>query len=215
MTRLAPRGGPLNPAVSPQPATTRRYGPVAGEPPLLVDPRRWGSLIGLVGGMVFIASYASVLGPVASMMAWAVGLALVAAALFAHYVRPSSLGPLARPRPLALAAYCGCVVGELALIAAGSRALTTAGHSELRPALIAAVVGLHFVPFAWAFSERMFHYLGGSVAVIGATGLLAGALGVPHAADALAVFAGLVMLTIITLYAQGRFARPPLEQPVE
>lgn len=214
MTRPAPRGGSLSPAASPQPARTRRHAPAAGEPPLLVDPRRWGSLIGLVGGMVFIASYASVLGPVVSTTAWAAGLALVAVALFAHYVRPVSLGPLARPRPLALATYCGCVVGELALIAAGSRALTAAGHSELRPALIAAVVGLHFVPFAWAFRERMFLYLGGAVAVIGATGLLAGALGVPHAADALAVLAGLVMLTVITLYARGRFARPSLDQPV-
>lgn len=154
MTRSAPRGGSLSPAASPQPTATRRYGPAAGEPPLLVDPRRWGSLVGLIGGMVFITSYASVLGPVASTMAWAAGLALVAAALFAHYVRPVSLGPFTRPHPLALAAYCGCVVGELALIAAGSGALTAAGHGGLRPALIAAVVGLHFVPFAWAFGLR-------------------------------------------------------------
>ena len=163
--------------------------------------------------MVFVASYSPVLGRVPSTLAWTAGIAGVVAALFAHYVRPVPLGPLARPRPLALVTYCGCVLAELGLIAVGSRALTAAQHLELQPALIAAVVGLHFLPFAWAFHERMFLHLGAAVAVIGAAGLLAGAVGVPHAADAMAVVAGLVMLTIITLYARGRFAPPVLEHP--
>ena len=213
MTGRAPRGGIFRSAPGRGPGAAQRYGPAAGEPPLFADPRRWGSLIGLVGGITFIGSYSSVLGTVVSTIAWAAGLALVIVALFAHFVRPVPLGPLARPRPLALATYCGCVIGELALLALGSRVLITAGHSELRPALIAAVVGLHFIPFAWAFHERMFLYLGGAVAVCGAVGLLAGALGVLHAADALAVVAGFVMLTIITLYALGRFVRPALAQP--
>jgi len=42
--------------------------------------------------------------------------------------------------------------------------------------LIAAVVGLHFIPFAWAFNERMFFWLGGLVCGLGTIGLLAGAL---------------------------------------
>ncbi|MDQ6648816.1 MAG: hypothetical protein M3Z02_01655 [Actinomycetota bacterium] len=156
--------------------------------------------------MTFIAGYSSMLGSVLSAVTWVVGLVGVTAALFAHYIRPVRLGPIARPRPLALATYCGCVVGELALIAVGSRTLTSAGHAELRPALIAAVVGLHFLPFAWAFRERLFLCLGGAVTVIGTVGLMAGALGVVHAADAMAVVAGLVMIAIIMLYAQGRFA---------
>jgi hypothetical protein len=215
MTSPTPRGRILRAAASPRPEAARRYGPRAGEPPLLVDPRRWGSLVGLVGGMVFIGINSSALGPVATTIAWVAGLAAVVVALFAHYIRPVSLGPLARPRPLALATYCGCVVGEIALIAVGSRALAAVGHSELRPALIAAVVGLHFMPFAWAFRERMFLYLGGAVAVIGAAGLLAGALRVSRAADAAAVGAGLVMLTIITLHALGRFAPASLQQQAE
>lgn len=190
-----------------QPA--RRYGPAAGEPPLLVDPRRWGSLVGLVGGLVFVGSYAPVLGTVVSTTAWAAGLAGVAAALFAHYVRPVALGPLTRPRPLALLTYGGCVIGELALIAVGTQGLTAAGRAELQPALIAAVVGLHFLPFAWVFGERMFLHLGGAVAALGAAGLLAGALGVARAADGAAVVAGLVMIAVIALYARGRYARPP------
>lgn len=81
-----------------------------------------------------------------------------------------------------------------------------AGDGELRPGLMAAGVGLHFIPFAWAFNERMFFWLGGLVCGLGATGLLAGALGVAHAAEALAVLSGLVMLIVITVYARGRFA---------
>jgi hypothetical protein len=187
-------------------APARPYGPAAGEPPVQVDPRRWGSLIGLAGGIVFIASYSPALGSVVSTVAWVAGVALVLAALYSHYVRPVPLGPLERPRPLALAVYLGCVVGEVALIAAGSNALAAAGRSELRPALIAAVVGLHFLPFAWAFGERMFLVLGGAVAALGVTGLAVGALGVPHAAEVAAVLAGLVMLVLVVRYARGGFA---------
>ncbi|WP_432548558.1 hypothetical protein [Kineococcus sp. SYSU DK004] len=196
----------MSPAEGPGPGAARRHGRAAGEPPLLVDPRRWGSLIGLAGGAVFVGSYSAALGPVVAAVAGTATVAGVVAALIAHYVRPVPLGPLARPSPLALAVYGGCVVGELVLIAAGSRALDAAGRGELRPALIALAVGLHFVPFAWAFRERMFLHLGGVVAALGALGLAAGALGVPRAADAVAVLAGLVMIAFVLSYARGRYA---------
>ncbi|MEO7587375.1 MAG: hypothetical protein ABIS84_05045 [Arachnia sp.] len=186
--------------------SARGYGPDVGEPPPAVDPRRWGSLIGLIGGMVFITGYSASLGQIVSIVALTTGLGLVGAALFAHYIRPVALGPLARPSKVALLTYVACVVAELALISLGSRALTASGHDDLRPALIAAVVGLHFIPFALAFGERMFYWLGSLVAALGVTGLTAGALGVPHAADAMAVIAGLAMQVIILLYARGRFA---------
>jgi len=201
--------GPTSPEQSARPAAARRYGPEVGEPLLLVDPRRWGSLIGLVGGLVFIGSYSSVLAAAVSTVAWAAGVVLVLAALSAHYVWPVALGPMALPSRLALATYLACVAGELALVNLGSRALTAAGDGELRPALIAAVVGLHFIPFAWAFHERMFFWLGGLgglVCVLGGTGLLAGAMGVAHGAEASAVLAGLAMLIASAMYARGRFA---------
>lgn len=192
--------------LSPSSVPARRYGPAVGEPPVWVDPRRWGSLIGLVGGMVFITSYSSVLGHTISTITGVAGLGLFGAALFFHYVRPVALGPLSRPGPARIAIYVACVFGELALINLGSRALMNAGHIELRPALIAAVVGVHFIPFAWAFGERMFLWLGTLVATCGVIGLVAGGLGVAHAADAMAVIAGLTMMLLIISYAQGRFA---------
>lgn len=106
MTRSA------TPTRSASPTTIRRHGPAVDESPLWADPRRWGSLIGLVGGMVFIASYSPALGSAISTTAWIAGLGLVGAALFAHYVRPVALGPLTRPSPAAMATYGACVVGS-------------------------------------------------------------------------------------------------------
>lgn len=185
---------------------TSNYGPIAGEPPLAVDPRRWGSVIGLIGGLIFI-SYSGALGSTLSTTAWVIGISLFGTALFAHYVRPVSLGTFERPRPTALAIYGACVVAELALINVGTRVLTSADREALLPAMIAVVVGLHFIPFAWAFGERMFYWLGGSVAIIGAAGLMLGWANVANAAQASAVVAGLTMQVIIVLYARGRFAR--------
>lgn len=186
--------------------TTPGYGPSVGEPPVAVDPRRWGSVIGLVGGMFFV-SYSGVLGSAVSAAAWVIGVGLFGAALFAHYLCPVSLGVLVRPRPAALAIYGACVVAELALINIGARVLVSADLEGLLPALTAAIVGLHFIPFAWAFGERMFYWLGGSVAALGVIGLTLGFVGVANAPEATAVLAGLTMHVIILRYARGRFAR--------
>jgi len=185
---------------------TRRYGPAVGEPPVHVDPRRWGALIGVVGGLVFIFSYAPPLSAAMSISAKIAGIVLALAALFGHYIRPTSLGSLREPSRTALVVYVACVAGELAAIAAGSQLLTSLGRANLRPALIAGVVGVHFLPFAWAFGERMFYRLGLALLVLGSVGLIAGFAGITHAAEAAAVLSGLVMLALVALHAQERFA---------
>jgi hypothetical protein len=113
---------------------------------------------------------------------------------------------LREPSRRALIVYVACVAGELAGIAAGSRLLTSLGHGDLRPALIAGIVGVHFLPFAWAFGEGMFYRLGLALLILGSTGLAAGYAGLTHAAEAGAVLSGLVMLALVALYADGRFA---------
>ena len=185
---------------------TGRYGPAVGEPPVLVDPRRWVALIGVVGGLVFIFSYAPPLGAAMSISAQITGIGLALTVLFGHYIRPTSLGSLREPSRTALLLYVCCVAGELAAIAAGSRLLTSLGHANLRPALIAGVVGVHFLPFAWAFGERIFSRLGLTLLVLASVGLFAGYAGITHAAEASAVLSGLVMLALVSLHAQGRFA---------
>lgn len=175
---------------------------------MLVDPRRGGALIGVLGGLVFVFSYAPALGELISIVSRIVAVALAAAVLFRLYLRPASLGPFREPRRGAVAVYLGCVAAELLAIAVGSRVLTALGHGDLRPALIAGVVGLHFLPFAWAFGERLFHRLGLALVVLGGAGLIAGFAGVTWASDAAAVLSGLVMLALVLLYAAGRFATP-------
>ena len=68
--------GLTSPQRSAKPSVPLRYGPAVGEPPPWVDPRRWGSLIGLVGGLVFIGSYSPVLGAAVSTVAWVAGVAV-------------------------------------------------------------------------------------------------------------------------------------------
>lgn len=187
----------------------RRYGPDIGEPPPVFDPRRGGSLVGIAGGLVFVFSYSPALGSAAMTTAVVAAVALALTALFLHYVRPVALGVLLQPSRRALATYGLCVVAELALIGVGTRALAGAGHADLRPALIAAVVGLHFIPFAWAFTERMFFWLGGGSAGLGVIGLVGGAAGLSSAAELSAVATGLLMLGLITGYAGGKFVPTP------
>ena len=178
------------------------------EPPVLIDPRRWGALIGLIGGIVFVFSYGPALGPVVSITTTVVGTCLIAVALLYLYLRPSPLGPFREPTRSALFVYGGCVVGELAAISLGSRLLVGVNQSDLRPALIAGVVGLHFLPFAWAFGEPMFYRLGLALVALGSAGLLLGWDGVTAAADAAAVMSGLVMIGLVVLYSRGRFRLP-------
>jgi hypothetical protein len=184
----------------------RSAGGASTEPPVLADPRRWGALVGVAGGLVFIFSYGPPLGAAISVAARAAGIGLAATALFRYYLRPASLGPFRDPRPGAVVVYLCCVAGELLAIAAGSRLLASLGRGDLRPALIAGVVGLHFLPFGWAFGERLFHRLGLALLVLGGTGLVAGYAGISRAGDAAAVLSGVVMLVLLVLHAQGRFA---------
>lgn len=72
--------------------------------------------------------------------------------------------------------YGASVVGGILLIAAGTQALTEARHPGLRPALIAAVVGLQFIPFAWVWGSGCSSGSAVRVSVLGAAGLLAGAV---------------------------------------
>lgn len=184
-----------------------------GEPPVWADPRRWGGLIGVAGGLVFLAAYAPALGAVVSAILGTVGVVLALTVLMCHYVRPVSLGPLVRPQPAAFATYVGCVAAEVLAIGVGSEGLADAGQEHLRPALIVCVVGLHFLPLAWAFRERMFLWLGALVAALGAAELSAGRAGVDRAAEVAAAAAGLTLLVMSLMYARGLFRRSPGARP--
>ncbi|WP_394253489.1 DUF7010 family protein [Arthrobacter pityocampae] len=183
--------------------TSTRDQDLTGTPPRFADPRRMGTLIGLVGACVFVFSYTPGFSDPASAGARLLVIAAVSATLWFLFAAPRFLGPFVPPRRAHIGVYVLCVVLEFALIALGSRWLGMMGRLELRPALIALVVGLHFLPFAWAFKERMFYALGGVLVGLGALGLL---IGTQASAFGAAVTSGLTMALILLTYSLGFFA---------
>lgn len=192
---------------------TREQPPADFAPPRFADPRRIGALVGLVGAMVFVWSYTPDLGDGAATSARVVVVLLVAAALVLLFGIPRWLGSFEVPTPLAMGVYGACVLGELLLIRFGSAALDDNGHASARPALIAAVVGLHFLPFAWAFRERMFSWLGTALLALGLAGLGAELAGFETSASSAAVVSGLVMAGLVAVYSAGAFAVPRRRPP--
>ncbi|WP_299518216.1 hypothetical protein [uncultured Serinicoccus sp.] len=169
----------------------------------MIHPYRIGSIIGLVGATVFVLVNRGALPgawPVVSLVCY-----LVAAAgyVWAVWVRPASSLPAGRPpRRHAGLVYLASVAGMLLVFALGRPVLAQAGREELMPALVAAGVGLHFIPFAAAFRAPVFLTLGWLLAAIGVVGLVVGWLGGGAiAAAAAAVTAGVVMLAVMGLGA--------------
>ncbi|WP_426247475.1 hypothetical protein [Nocardioides sp. LHG3406-4] len=187
---------------------SRPQPPADFAPPPFADPRRIGALVGLVGAVVFVFANAPDLTGTVATIARVVVILLVGAALVLLFGFSRWLGRFVVPAPAALVVYGACVVGELLLIRSGSVALDDSGHGGARPALIAAVVGLHFLPFAWAFRERMFYWLGSALMALGLAGLGAELAEIETTASVAAVLAGLVMAGLIVLYAAGLFAVP-------
>ena len=176
-----------------------------GEHPM--DPRRLGSSIAVVGGVVFVAANAPVLGAPVRWLLLLAAVALAAWLVWRLFLRPRSLGTPQVPHRFAGLIYLISVVAMLALIAAGGAWLRASGHEAAQPSLIALVVGLHFVPFAMAFREPMLIQLGTAVAAMGAVGLVLGILlGDPWGAGA-AVAAGFVQLGVVAAWAQGLLRR--------
>jgi hypothetical protein len=175
-------------------------------PPRFADPRRLGSLIGLAGSVVFVFSYSPALGSFVAAVAQALVCGLVAVSLWWMFGSPRWLGRFIPPRRRDIAVFLGCVALELLALRLTIPRLEDAGHAGLAPAVIALVVGVHFIPFAWAFSERMFYFLGGALAALGTAGLgLGWALGDAWANGA-AVLSGLAMSGLLASYALGRWA---------
>ena len=163
-----------------------------------------GSVIGLVGGTVFVLVNRGELPQAwstAALVAWVV---LLLGAAWAVFVRRGGARQTSAPHRRAGLVYGLSVLGMLAFFVAGSAVLRAADVPELGPALIALGVGLHFIPFARAFGVPFFTGLGGAVSVVGGLGLALGLVGAPVAAPAAAVLAGLLMVALIGAAATRR-----------
>lgn len=165
----------------------------------LSEPSVSGSIIGAIGASTFVLANHGNLPDPWSMMAVAtwVPVLLVWAGTTLLWRRPRPVSPA--PRRGAWAIYCGSVLGMLVLMSAGSAILRALEETSSQPALIALAVGLHFLPFAYAFRSRAFLAIGGIVATIGALGIAGEMLRGREASSSAAVLAGLTMLTIMTI----------------
>lgn len=161
----------------------------------------WGTVVGAVGGTVFVWANLSDLpdpGSLVAGVAWGVALA---AYLWLVLVRPRTFAPVVEIPRRAGTVYLLSVVGMLLLIRVGSEVLGRLDHAELRPPLIVAAVGAHFLPFARAFRTPMFWTLGWTMVALGTAGLVGGRLIGSQVAAAATVGAGIVMLAVIALDA--------------
>lgn len=175
-----------------------------GEHP--ADPRRLGALIAVVGGVVFGFANGDGELPAGLLVALRAAIALLAVAcVVLLFLRRRPMGPPAMPRRLAGLVYAASVVAMLGAIALGRAALDALGAAHAGPAWIAVCVGLHFLPFAWAFRERMLVRLGLAVAAVGAAGTVAGVLAGQPWGSAAAIAAGVVQLVTVAVWAaRGR-----------
>ncbi|MFF0943886.1 hypothetical protein ACFYE2_06620 [Kocuria sp. CPCC 205300] len=165
--------------------------------PLLV-----GSTVGAIGGSTLVLANAPGLGAPWSGLALAAWVVLALGWMAATFLRRHAPAD-APPQRHGLLVYGARAGAMLILIRVATTALDGMGEGHLRPAAIALAVGLHFLPFAWAFPmvSRLFRVLGLVVALLGGAGLVAGVLGVPVAGAAAAVVARLAMLALIAVHS--------------
>ena len=125
----------------------------------------------------------------------AVALAVfaLAAVLFRRRILPT-LPPLA---PGAMRVYGVAVVVMLLLFPVTRLLARAVDAPTAQIALVAAVVGGHFLPFARAFGAPVFRWIGGSMLTLGLIGALLAVLGTPAAGPAGAAAAGAAMLLIV------------------
>lgn len=152
--------------------------------------RALGSVVGAVGGLVFVLVNAGALpgAPVLRVLA-----AVLFAVVLLLALRVRDPGP--PPSRQALRVYGFCVLAEVLAIPAGAAVLRALDRPELVPVWVVLVLGVHFVPFARAFAAPVFAVLGWAlvgVAVVGA--LVTLATGDGDAAPATASVAGFVLL---------------------
>ncbi|WP_139977267.1 hypothetical protein [Nocardioides litoris] len=154
-----------------------------------MDGRRLGSLVGAVGGLAFVLLSA---GELPAAWLWRV-LGVVAALAVVACVALLPSDPPPPPDRRGVRLYGWSVVLMVLAIFAGARVLDASGHAGLVRAWVVVAVGLHFLPFARAFSQPLFTRLGVVLAVVGVLGL-ALSPAYDDAPGAAAVAAGFVLL---------------------
>jgi len=136
-------------------------------------------------GLVWAASVRGVLRPGAAVAVLLASLAIAGAQMVgARRLRrvaatlrvPGSLGADVGPTRRR---FNLVVLGELAAIAAAVSILVNSSHPQWIPAVICALVGLHFVPLARLFRTRMYYGTALALCLVAAATMILGASGAP------------------------------------
>lgn len=165
-----------------------------------------GGLIGVVGGGAFLFGGIAGLPTEHQGTLRGSAIALIGFTLVVVLLRRRVLPAVQAPARDALRVYGIAVVAMLALFPVTRLVALALDAPTAQIALVAAVVGGHFLPFARAFQAPVFWWIGGAMAVLGLAGAALAALGDPVAGPAGAAAAGAAMLVIVA--AQGLLASP-------
>lgn len=161
-----------------------------------------GSIVGMAAATAFVMVNAGGLPSPWGTLARLAWVIAVAATVWNVLLRRRRLTVAPRPSGRAGLVYAASVLGMVAGIVGGARLLVALERSELVPALVVMVVGLHFIPFARAFSAPVFGVLGWAMTALGAIGLFVGwQVSGAVVASATATIAGLVMLIVMAARA--------------
>jgi hypothetical protein len=139
-------------------------------------------LIGATFGLVFVLVNAG-----NAVAPWSWILRVLGAVAFAGVIlRIRRMGETeVEPRREAIGVYWLSVFFEVVVIVVGVRLLAANDRAEYGVALVAFVVGVHFLPFSWAFNQPAFLPLGLTLMILGSIGALLGLTGAGQAAIAL------------------------------
>lgn len=164
-------------------------------------PVVWGGLIGVMGGAGF--AFGGIAGLPEEHRGLLRGLvvALALVALVAILVRRRVLPGVQPPKRGAMRVYWIAVVLMLACFPLTRWVANALSAPGAQIALVAAVVGAHFLPFARAFTAPIFWWIGGAMVVLGLLGAVLAVAGVSGGGPAGALAAGAAMMVVVTVQA--------------
>jgi hypothetical protein len=148
-----------------------------------MTPEKLGSLIGAIFGLIFVLANTGALPPGLGMVLRVLGVAAFVAVLIALRRSPRRAA-VARPAGGGFRrGYWLVVAGEVVAIAVGLALLNGPLHApQAAVAWISLVVGAHFIGLAVVWKQSFFHWLGASILLCGAIGLVLAVVTSPQGA---------------------------------
>lgn len=173
-----------------------------------MTPEKLGSLIGAVFGLIFVLANTDALPPGLGTVLRVLGVVAFVAVLIALR-RPPRPAAVARPASSGFRrGYWLVVAGEVVAIAVGLALLNGPLHApQAAVAWISFVVGAHFIGLAVVWKQPFFHWLGASILLCGAIGLVLAVAASPQGAiDAVGGVLPGALLLAISLWGATRGA---------